>query len=325
MTRRDEWRRSSKAAGGAYPTPPLHAAIDVGSHSVKLRIARRRPEGWETVLERVDVTALGVGDVARDGLAPAAVARTLDALRAYARTAADLGAADVAAAATAVLRVAAGAGDVVARVRDETGVALDIISGDEEARLTYLGAVASLPPAGGPRLVFDIGGKSTEVAWGRARTPDGRRSLDVGTISLAAAHGLDDTAGPRRLADARRDMDRALDTLPPVPAPAQLVGIGATPAGILSLDDGRDLADSMEIHGRPLPRHVTARWIDRLAATGAAGRRTLPGLNPDRGRVILAGAVITAALADRWPDAPLVISACGLRVGLLEDRFGPRD
>ncbi len=303
------------------PSPP-YAAIDVGSHSVKLRIARRTPDGWVTEMERVDVTALGVGDVARDGLEPAAVDRTLEALRNYAHTARALGAAGVTAAGTAVLRVAAGADRFAACFRDATGIPLDIIEGDEEARLTYLGAVASLPPTEGPRLVFDIGGKSTELAWGRARTPDGRRSLDVGTISLAMAHGLDNLAGADQLDDARRAMDDALATLPTVPAPMQLVGIGATPAGILSLDDGRDLADSMEIHGRPLGRAVVDHWIDRLARVDAGGRRRLPGLNPDRGRVILAGAVITAAIAARWPDAPLVISACGLRVGLLEDRFG---
>jgi exopolyphosphatase/guanosine-5'-triphosphate,3'-diphosphate pyrophosphatase len=100
------------------------------------------------------------------------------------------------------------------------------------------------------------------------------------------------------------------------------VGIGATPATLLALDRGCDIADSAEIHGQPLLRPLIARQIDRLRRLDAAGRRELPGLHPDRAEVVLAGAAICAAVTSRWAGSPVVLSRHGLRWGLIRDRFG---
>jgi exopolyphosphatase/guanosine-5'-triphosphate,3'-diphosphate pyrophosphatase len=305
---------------------PRAAAIDVGSHSVKLTVAERDGRNWRTRCERVEITGLGRGEPRRDGLDPAARQRTLAVLSDFADILRREEVGAVVAVATAVLRHAPDAGSFVAAVRERTGIAIEVLSGDEEARLTYLGAVSTLPaPAGGGiQLVFDIGGASTELAWGSGRRPEGRLSLDLGTIALARRHGLETAVPPETVAEARAEVDGLLAGLPAVPVPVRLVGIGATPTTMLALERGRAIADGDEAHGQPLTREAIARQIERLRRLAAPARRELPGLHPDRAEVVLAGALITAAVAARWSPTPILLSACGLRAGLLRDRFDAR-
>jgi len=306
------------------PDSSLFAALDVGSHSVKLRLARRDPDGsWRTAVDAVEVTGLGLAGAAP--LDPVGRRRTLDALRRFAGIVAQRAPAGVAAVGTMVLRRAPDAAEFLAAVRRETGFVLEVISGEDEARLTYLGAVRSLPiplAAGGLVLVCDIGGASTEFAWGRTDRPDGHCSLPFGTITETARQALDRAMGATAVDAAIAAVERRLRELPPLPPPELLVGVGATPASLLALDCGRDIADAAEVHGRLLEPAVVGAQIDRLRRLDATARRHLPGLHPDRGRVVLAGAVILAAGGRRWPAVPLRVSADGLRLGLLVDRFG---
>jgi len=167
----------------------------------------------------------------------------------------------------------------------------------------------------------DIGGASTEFAWGRSRSPSDRRSLELGTITLTANHDLHRRVTGEQIATATATVARSLAALPDLPALQRLVGIGASPATMLALAQGRDIADGEEVHGASLSRSVLADQILRLGQRDATERRGLAGLHPGRDRVVLAGAIITAAVADRWPVAPLVVSTHGLRLGLLLDRF----
>jgi len=303
----------------------IFAAIDVGSHSCKLIVSERLADGtWQRQLERVVVTELGLGVPARDGLHADGARRTLEALSDFAAICGECEVEGVVAAGTAVLRTASDAARFVLRVHEETGLPLMVISGDDEARLTYLGAVTGLPPVedAGLDLAFDVGGRSTELAWGRERRSSGRHSFDLGTISLTEDHSLH-TATPRTAVDeALGRMNQALDTLPELPPIRRLVGIGATPGSLLALNLARDVADSLEVHGRPLSLPLVEEQLERLRNLDSDERRSLPGLHPGRASVILAGAVIVAAVARRWARVPLMISATGLREGLLTARFG---
>lgn len=305
----------------------MHAAIDVGSHSTKLYLATREPGGrWQRHLEQVVVTELGLGDPAERGLNPDGARRTLEALSAMTAVCRENGVVGLIAAGTAVLRRAKDAAAFVLRVHQDTGVPLMVISGEDEARLTYLGAVGGLAQldADGVDLMFDVGGRSTELAWGRGPRPDGRVSLDLGTIPLTEAHGLHSDVALDAVHAASRQFEAALDGMPDMPPVRRLVGIGGTPGSLLAIELARDVADSLEVHGHDLPRDVLTDLRPRLAAMPTDTRAQLAGLHPGRARVILAGAVIVDAVARRWPDAPLVVSATGLGEGLLEARFGTR-
>jgi len=302
----------------------LYAAVDVGSHSAKLLIARPARDGsWQSEFAAVTVTGLGGGGAL--GLDPAGRSRAIATLRDFAAAIAARNVAGVAAVGTMALRQAPDAASFVAAVRAETGLSLEVISGDEEARLAYLGARINLPsavPAGASVLVFDVGGASTEFAWGRGRQPAGRRSLALGTLGLARRCSLEDAASSERVREALGEVRRLVADVEPAGDPSALLGIGATPASLLALACGRAIADGAEVHGQRLEPAVVAEQIERLRGLDAARRRRLPGLHPDRDRVILAGAVIVAGIADRWSAAPLLVSAHGLRLGLLADRFG---
>lgn len=304
---------------------PMHAAIDVGSHSIKLCLARRDAQGqWRRVLDQVEVTGLGLGDPSRQGLDPTGRNRTLAALAAMARTCHAHQVAGVAAVGTAVLRSACDAVAFVAAVREQTGLPLEVITGQEEARLTYIGAMAGLAPctADGVDLAFDIGGRSTEFAWGRGPRPQQHHSLDLGTITLTDAHGLDHAVTAAVTDKADQQVVASLAELPPRPPVRRLVGIGATPGSLVAMAQERDIADRLDVHQALLPGQTVGALVETLRRLDAAGRRALPGLHPGRAPVILAGSLLVRSIITTWPGIPLMVSATGLREGLLDDRFG---
>jgi exopolyphosphatase/guanosine-5'-triphosphate,3'-diphosphate pyrophosphatase len=303
---------------------PLHAAIDVGSYSVKLRVARRRGDRWETVADEVEVTGLGHGEPRRDGLDPGGREATLAALQRMARTLAALGVREVVTVGTAVLRHAPDTSRFVEEVERRTGLVLEVISGETEARLTYLGAFDALAAPSSGLVACDIGGASTEFAWGRTGDPDGRLSLEIGTITLTRRFGLERAVDPATVAAAADAVAATLRELPVLPSDATLVGIGATPASLVALERGEPIADGEQVHGAPVAADLADRWVSRLRRLDARARRDLPGLHPDRAPVILAGAILTRGVLAHRHDATMRVSAHGLRRGLLVDRFGAR-
>ena len=307
------------------PPRPLYAVIDVGSHSIKLSVARRDPlSDWQIELEDVVVTGLGTGNPRENSLDPAACERTVAVLQVFAAKINALGVADYRAVGTMVLRRARDAERFVARVREQTGLQLGIISGEDEARLTYLGAYLGLPePPHGLVMAVDIGGASTEIAWGTGRVPDACVSLPFGTISVTGDHGLADAVSTATVAAVTDAVGRSLAEVSAVPAPQHILAVGATPASLAALRLGAPIADSRQSHGLVLTPSEVATLITRLRTLPAIERRRLPGLHPDRAAVILAGAVIVDAVMRRWPGVPVVVSSCDLRLGLLADSFAP--
>jgi len=304
------------------PTP-LFCAIDVGSHTVKLRLARRGPDNsWALARERIIITKLGhhLGRTGR--LDPDGGRKSLEAIGEFLAEARGLGAQDVAMVGTMALRQAADGAQFVCQVEQATGLSLTIISGLEEARLTYLGAMSSLlcrEDQSAPTLVFDIGGASTELAWGSGHAPDGRLSLAVGSISLTEFHGLQGAVTSDVVKTAMIQVSAMLADIEV--APGRLVGIGATPASLVALEQQRDLADGQEVHGQILHPESVTRWLAALAKLEEPARRQLAGLHPERAPVILGGTIIVAAMFQRWPGIEMIISSCGLRQGILADRF----
>ena len=168
------------------------AAIDCGTNSLRLLVADVNPAAGTLtdVDRRMEIVRLGQGVDATGRLAPAALARTLQALRSYAAIVAAAGASAVRMVATSATRDAANAADFVAGVRGVLGVGPEVLSGDEEARLSFTGATTEL--AGGeaapPYLVADIGGGSTEFVLGDARAVTAAVSVDIGCVRMTERH-----------------------------------------------------------------------------------------------------------------------------------------
>ncbi len=303
------------------------ATVDVGSNSIKLRIASRVPAGaswrWSVLHDEVVVTGLGRGLSAHRGLDPAAAASTLGVLRRFAATVADHDCAGTAAVGTQCLREARDGAAFADAVRRDTGLALEIISGREEARLAYLGACTDLPSeaANASLAVLDVGGRSTEFAFGRCDQLDASASLAVGVLGITERHLRHDPNTEREVAAARGEVVASLAALPEREDVSMLIGIGATPATLGAVQRGRSADDAMSLHGHRLSRTEVDRQVNLYRALTVAERRRLPGLHPERAGVILAGAILVAVAMDALACRELQVSVHGLRQGLLRDRF----
>lgn len=297
------------------------AAIDIGTNTVLLLVAEKRDDGAiVAVAERAQITRLGEGVDRARSLAPAAVERTLACLADYAREIATLGCERVDAVGTSAMRDAAGGEAFVARAGELLGARPRTISGDEEARLTFAGALSGLEVAG-PVVVFDVGGGSTEIVRGEARAGASGRvesavSLDVGSVRLTERHVRSDPPTPAELDDARAAVDVALAGLAPPPPGTPLVGIAGTVTTLAAVARGVAPYDGARVHGARLPAAEVVACARRLAALRLAERREVRGLDPKRADVIPAGGAIVEALL-AWSRSPeLVVSDRGVRWGL---------
>ncbi len=306
------------------------AAIDVGTNSVLLTIAVATPEGPLAEIERATITRLGEGVDRTRRLAPNAEARTLECLESYAELLVERNVDAVALVGTSALRDAAGGERFIRRAREIVGTELEVISGQREAELTFRGSVSGLSVEG-PVTVFDIGGGSTEVIHGffgpsssdrsRARLVriDSATSLDVGSVRLTERHVSNDPPTQSELEAVQKDVRGELGGLTALPSQSTLIGVAGTVTTLAALDQKLVEYDADRVHGSALSAAALDRLVAELAAMPLSVRQSLPGLEPRRADVIVAGAVLTLEIL-RWAEArETLVSDRGVRWGLLEE------
>jgi exopolyphosphatase / guanosine-5'-triphosphate,3'-diphosphate pyrophosphatase len=297
------------------------AAIDCGTNSIRLLVADVPPAGAHTdLLRRMEVVRLGQGVDATGRLAPEAIERTRRVLAEYADQARRLGATAVRMAATSATRDAANRQDFEDMVVATLGQTPDVITGREEAELSFSGATASLDAAAAvhgsgppkpPFLVVDIGGGSTEFVLGDAAGVGAARSVDIGCVRLTERHLHGDPPSAEEVARAEADIRTALDVVRgevPVGEAATLVGLAGSVTTVAALALGLPAYDPDAIHGSRIPvddvRRVTADLLSARRATRAA----LPVMHPGRVDVIGAGALILRVLMDEFGLSEVVVS-----------------
>jgi exopolyphosphatase / guanosine-5'-triphosphate,3'-diphosphate pyrophosphatase len=301
------------------------AVVDVGTNSVKFHVGERSADGeWRTVVDRAEVTRLGEGLAGTGRLDAAAIERTAAAVAGMAAEAEREDAAAVAAVGTAGLRVATNAAAFINAVRERCGLRVEVISGEEEARLAYLAARAGLGPVHGSAVVFDTGGGSTQFTFGDGDRVDERFSLNVGAVRLTERYGLDGVVSDDALAAALAGVAEELRPLDARPAPDAVVGMGGAVTNLAAVAHGLETYDPDVVHGTRLDTDEIDRQIERYRTRSPAERRAIVGLQPARAEVILAGAcVVRTVLRTLGRDAVTVCDR-GLRHGLLVERFGTR-
>ena len=305
------------------------AAIDVGTNSVHMVIARPVDGGTPEVLAREKVSVrLGQGATDMKHLGRDAIDRAVTALIEF-RHIADAYGAEVVAVATSAAREAENRRDFQQRVRDETGVDVEVISGVEEARLIHLGALSAVPAAGRPHLVIDIGGGSTELIVATDTEPDLLRSVKLGHMRLTERFFPGGIIRDGAVEECRRHIR---SFVAPEARRARAIGFdlavgcSGTIAALASM--------SASSRGKR-PRSVANTTIDRkeldwtvaavLARAHPDDRKGLPGLEPARRDVIVGGAVLLSQLFEDLAIESLVISTGALREGVLLDRFSRRE
>jgi exopolyphosphatase/guanosine-5'-triphosphate,3'-diphosphate pyrophosphatase len=273
------------------------AAIDCGTNSIRLLVADPGASGLIDVHREMRVVRLGEGVDRTGRLAPEAIERTRIALLDYAQLISALRVQAVRMVATSASRDASNADEFRAMVLEVLGVQPEVISGTEEAALSFTGAVAGLPGVADPLLVADIGGGSTELVLGSPvqKTVFASHSMDVGCVRMTERHLRSDPPTPAQIAATVADLRVALERAAlevPVRDAAAFVGVAGTVTTIAAIALELTTYSPEAIHGSVIPRRAVAEVTDQLLAMSHAERAALPVMHPGRVDVIGGGALV---------------------------------
>jgi exopolyphosphatase/guanosine-5'-triphosphate,3'-diphosphate pyrophosphatase len=298
------------------------AVVDVGTNSVKFCIGERSAHGdWVKLVDRAEITRLGDGIQESGRLRPEPMARTVEAIAGMAEEARQHRVAGIAAVGTAGLRMASNGVDFVDAVLTRCGIDLEIISGEEEGRLAYRAATATLPVQGS-RVVFDTGGGSTQFTFGQGVRVDERFSVPVGAVRFTEQYDLSGVVSVEVLTAAVNAIEAGLDRLDSRVPPETLVGMGGALSNLAAVKHGLAVYDPDTVHGTVLDRGEIDRQIELYRTRALDDRRTVVGLQPQRADIILAGACIVRTVLDKLGKDSLTVSDRGLRHGVLVERTG---
>ena len=300
--------------------PPVLAAIDCGTNSTRLLVARGSGAGKE-VLARVNtITRLGQG-VDRSGrLDPDAIARTVEVLRRYRAIIDEHGASRVRITATSAARDAANRDELFDLAEQVVGTRPELLSGDEEAALSFRGATAELDPADGPFLVVDIGGGSTEFIVGTSEV-EAAMSVDIGCVRLTEQYIESDPPAPEELHACISVTDAWLEDvtreMPRVAEAKTFVGLAGTITTMAAVELGLHEWDRDAIHHFRFGRTAIEDVFRTLATETLEDRKHNPGLEPGRADVIVAGSCIFVAIVRRLGFEECLVSESDILDGLI--------
>lgn len=301
-------------------------AIDIGTNTVLLLVADVGGDGQLLpIAERATITRLGEGVDRTRQLAPAAVVRTVACLNDYKRIADELGVESLGIVGTSAMRDAAGGASVRDHVRAIFGVNVRVLSGAEEARLTFCGALSGIQPVPvGQIPVFDIGGGSTEVILGTASLSDltFAKSFDLGSVRLTERFIAHDPPTPDELIAIERVAAESFSTVPPIAGTGSPVGVAGTMTTLGAIALGVAPYEGARIHGRGIRRADLRRVVSGLASIDSQARKMVPGMDPGRADVIVAGGLVALALLDHWGADEAIVSDRGVRWGLAQALAG---
>ncbi|RMI30467.1 Ppx/GppA phosphatase family protein [Streptomyces triticirhizae] len=299
--------------------------LDVGSNTVHLLVVDAHP-GARPLPAYSHKAELRLAELLdeKGAISPAGVDRLVATVREALEVAEEHGVADLLPFATSAVRESGNAEQVLARVAAETGVALQVLSGEDEARLTFLAARRWLGWSAGRLLLFDIGGGSLEIAYGMDEAPDVAVSLPLGAGRLTAARlpgdppASSDVRALRR--DVRTEVAGVVGQFSRLGAPDRVVATSKTFKQLARVA-GAARSTEGQLVRRQLARADLRVWSQKLAELPVAERRELPGVSPGRARQLLAGALVAEAAMDLFGVESLEICPWALREGVILRRL----
>lgn len=345
--RRKEEARKEAASGkpapkqaGKSPQKParrsgsadrLYAALDLGTNNCRLLIARPSPEGFKVVDAYSRIVRLGEGLASTGALGEAAMKRAIDALRICAEKMARRGVARSRTIATAACRTADNGADFIERVKRETGLSLEVVSTEDEARLAVAGCAPLLDKACNSALVFDIGGGSTELIWVRMDGEDDVRpaiadwtSLPCGVVTLAERHGgvdVPENIYVRMVDEVSGQLSPFLERVKEAAGAGasnfHLLGTSGTVTTIAGVHLGLNRYDRTRVDGLWISPDEVQGVTRALLAMDYGSRAAHPCVGQERADLVLAGCAIFEAIALAWPADRLRVADRGLREGIL--------
>lgn len=312
---------------GRWPEGRHYAALDLGTNNCRLLIARPQGSGFAVVDAFSRIVRLGEGLANSGRLSDAAIERTIAALRICAEKLKRRHVILARSVATEACRQASNGAEFIERVYRETGIVLDIITAEEEARLAVLGCHALLEPGDGPALVFDIGGGSTELVLVDSRGEVPRildwHSAQWGVVSLTEASGHAESAEDRaalyaamraRVAESFAPFAKRLRKPRGTP---RLLGTSGTVTTLASVHLGLAAYDRSVVDGLIVPAPAMREVSQRISAMSMAERSQVPCIGSERADLVVAGCAILETILDLWPAERLGIADRGIREGIL--------
>ena len=319
----------------ARPRARVYGALDLGTNNCRLLIARPTSHGFAIVDAFSRIVRLGEGLVQSGRLSDAAQDRAIDALRVCADKLGRRGVALTRNVATEACRRASNGASFIDRVYTETGIALDVITPAEEARLAVLGCQSLIDGDGPPALVFDIGGGSTEISVVRCDAygdPEmlAWTSVPWGVVSLAETEAIVLPEGERRPA---YDRMRALiaghlgrfahEVAQSAPGPLQLLGTSGTITTLASVHLGLPAYDRRRVDGCTVTAASMREISTLLAGLAPAERAQVGCIGAERADLVVAGCAILEAILDLWPAPTIRVADRGIREGILRTLMTP--
>jgi exopolyphosphatase/guanosine-5'-triphosphate,3'-diphosphate pyrophosphatase len=270
------------------------AVIDIGTNSTRLLIADVEGAGVVEVERRTTVTNMGRGVDHTGMICSDAVEDVCAVIADYKARYEEMGAERVMAIATSAVRDAVNGEAFIAELRERFDLDARMLTGEEEAHLTYLGAT-SHRPAQEATLVFDIGGGSTELIVGSGKQVGFHTSLQAGTIRQSERHLTSDPPDPHELEDLAADIRKLIDlaiAAQPDGKALHAIAVAGTPTSLAAIDQELEPYDPGRVHGYHLGMKRIQRMLSRLSSLPLAERLRVPGLHPGRAPTIVAGTVI---------------------------------
>jgi exopolyphosphatase / guanosine-5'-triphosphate,3'-diphosphate pyrophosphatase len=300
------------------------AAIDVGTNSTRLLVAEQTPGGYRSIDRRMIITRLGQGVGAAGMLDRAALDRTFAAIADYAAACGEYGVDQLRVTGTSAVRDAGNRDEFFAGVRRLTGQDPELLTGEQEARASFLGAASDLTAIG--KLVVDIGGGSTELIAGNAE-PEALVSLDIGCVRMFERHLHSDPPTQDELEHLHSDVTTTLQDVRSalaVDPKATLIGVAGTVTQLATLKAGVPVYDPDVTHHAVLSHGDVRLLLRRLASLPIEQRKRIPALDPGRADVIVAGAEILLSVMEVFDFPEVLVSERDILDGLVMELLEAR-
>jgi exopolyphosphatase/guanosine-5'-triphosphate,3'-diphosphate pyrophosphatase len=298
--------------------PMRVAAIDCGTNSIRLLIADIDGNNFREVVRDMEIVRLGQGVDETGQFHPDAIARTLAAVDKFAAEIAKRGVEKIRFCATSATRDATNRHLFVDGVRDRLGIELEVISGDEEAALSFAGAIKDLDPSNGPFLVVDIGGGSTEFVFGTS-TVEAARSVNIGCVRMTERHFASDPATVQQIESARTDIQAAIAqaaAVVPITQAKTLVAVAGTATTVAAAALNLPEYDRYAIHLSRISAQQTHDAATMFATSTREQRLALGYMHPGRVDVIAAGSLVLSEIMKATAASEFVASESDILDGM---------
>ncbi|GAB6099792.1 Ppx/GppA phosphatase family protein [Halanaerocella petrolearia] len=288
-------------------------AVDLGTNSVRLLVAEIDEDGLKRLNQELKVPRLGENIHQNGFLKEDAIKRTIKVLQGYKKVVKRFNA-QPSIIATSAVRDANNREEFVTRVKKEVGWKVTPISGEEEARLSYLGVISELSELARDTLVIDIGGGSTEFIWGQQENLTEYKSINLGAIRLTESFGDD-------LKEMKQDVKTKLEPVLSSYSTTELVGVGGTITTLSAIDNSLEDYQREVVHASTLSYNRVEEILDRLASLSLSDREEVIGLDADRADIILAGIIILLVIMEQTKIDNITVSDAGILEGIVHNKL----